>query len=186
MSAINPLNAARGRGYIDRWRKAWPDLSDWIAYVAAWPVISIALRKRLLARRGHAFAAATRIRPATIVLGSRLSVGHGTFINRDCRIEAVDQVQIGAEVHVAPGVRLITLSHEIGPPDHRAGERFTKPIVIGDGAWIGAGATILPGVTVGCGAVVAAGAVVSSDVAPDTLVGGVPARQLRALDTAAG
>ena len=178
------MTTLRGRGYADAVRKAWPDATDWIAHVAAWPVIPIPLRKRLLSRRGHTFAAATRVRPGTLVLGTRLSVGHGTFINRDCRIEAVDRVEIGAEVHLAPGVRIITLSHELGPSDHRAGERFTKPVVIGDGAWIGAEVTLLPGVTVGSGAVVAAGAVVSADVAPDTLVGGVPAKQLRAFDDA--
>ena len=45
--------------------------------------------------------------------------------------------------------------------------------------WIGAAATILPGVTIGAGAVVAAGAVVTRDVAPATLVAGVPARVIR-------
>ena len=39
---------------------------------------------------------------------------------------------------------------------------------------------MLPGVTVGDGAVVAAGAIVSRDVAPFTLVGGNPARFIRA------
>ena len=44
--------------------------------------------------------------------------------------------------------------------------------------WIGANATILKGVTVGEGAVVAAGAVVTKDVAPYTIVGGVPAKYI--------
>jgi acetyltransferase-like isoleucine patch superfamily enzyme len=53
--------------------------------------------------------------------------------------------------------------------------------VIGDRVWIGANATVLAGVTIGHGAVVAAGAVVTRDVAPDTVVGGVPARVIRNL-----
>ena len=46
-------------------------------------------------------------------------------------------------------------------------------------AWIGAGATILPGVIIGENAVVAAGAVVTKDVAPDTIVGGNPAKFIK-------
>lgn len=49
-------------------------------------------------------------------------------------------------------------------------------------AWIGAAATILPGVTIGENAGMAAGAVVTTDVAANTVVGGVPAMVLRKLD----
>ena len=50
---------------------------------------------------------------------------------------------------------------------------------IGHDVWIGHGATVLPGVTIGDGAVIGAGAVVSRDVAPYTIVGGVPAKLIR-------
>ena len=57
--------------------------------------------------------------------------------------------------------------------------RRENRVVIGHDVWIGHGATVLPGVTVGNGAVIGAGAVVSRDVAPYTIVGGVPARLIR-------
>jgi phosphonate metabolism protein (transferase hexapeptide repeat family) len=57
--------------------------------------------------------------------------------------------------------------------------RRSNRVVIGHDVWIGHGATLLPGVTVGNGAVIGAGAVVSKDVAPYTIVGGVPAKPIR-------
>jgi phosphonate metabolism protein (transferase hexapeptide repeat family) len=57
--------------------------------------------------------------------------------------------------------------------------RRENRVVIGNDVWIGHGATVLPGVTVGNGAVIGAGAVVSKDVAPYTIVGGVPAKLIR-------
>ena len=54
--------------------------------------------------------------------------------------------------------------------------------MIEDDVWIGSGAVITDGVRVGQGAVIAAGAVVTKDVAPHTVVGGVPAKLLREID----
>ena len=53
-----------------------------------------------------------------------------------------------------------------------------KDIYINDDVWVGCNVTILRGVTIGRGAVVAAGAVVTKDVAPYTIVGGVPAKKI--------
>ena len=51
--------------------------------------------------------------------------------------------------------------------------------MIGDNVWIGGNATINPGVTIGDNAVIASGAVVVKDVAPNTVVGGNPARVIK-------
>lgn len=69
-------------------------------------------------------------------------------------------------------------------PERGRDEEFFKRrhdarVTIGHDTWIGHGSTILPGVQVGTGAVVGAGAVVAHDVAPYTVVGGVPARVIK-------
>ena len=57
--------------------------------------------------------------------------------------------------------------------------RRGKTVSIGHDVWLGHNVTVLPGRSIGTGAVVGAGSVVSRDVAPYTIVGGVPARPLR-------
>lgn len=72
---------------------------------------------------------------------------------------------------------IATLNHAM-EPDCRA-DMIPRPVQIGNKVWIGANVTVLPGVTVGEGAILAAGAVVSKDVAPGTIVGGVPAKFIK-------
>ncbi|MEG1979813.1 MAG: CatB-related O-acetyltransferase [Victivallaceae bacterium] len=52
-------------------------------------------------------------------------------------------------------------------------------IIIGNDVWIGFEALIMAGVTIGDGAIIGARAVVTKDVAPYTIVGGVPAKLIR-------
>lgn len=74
-----------------------------------------------------------------------------------------------------------TSSYQLGDEDDAAffDWRRGHPVTLGHDVWIGHGAIVLPGVTIGDGAAIAAGAVVSRDVAPFTVVAGVPARPLR-------
>ncbi len=52
-------------------------------------------------------------------------------------------------------------------------------IIIGSDVWIGYEAVIMSGVTIGDGVIIGARAVVTKDIPPYTIVGGVPARQIR-------
>jgi maltose O-acetyltransferase len=161
--------------------RIWPDFVDWPVLIASLAGTPLFLRRWILTLRGHRIAGDVRIHAGTIVHGSRLTIGRDTFINRDCVIQADAPVTIGEEVHLGPGVRITTISHQIGPSRRRAGTRYSEPVTIGAGAWIGADSQILPGVNVGAGAIVAAGSVVTADVPADTLAGGVPAKTIRPL-----
>lgn len=108
-----------------------------------------------------------------------VTIGNSVFINRDAYIRK--ETTIEDRVSIGPFVRLITDSHEIGPTAQRAGVSRVKPISIGEGAWIGASVTILGGVSIGAGSIIAAGSLVRTDVAPNTLYGGVPAKLIRHL-----
>lgn len=52
-------------------------------------------------------------------------------------------------------------------------------IIIGNDVWIGYEAVIMSGVTIGDGAIIGTRAVVTKDVPPYTIVGGIPAKQIR-------
>ena len=87
---------------------------------------------------------------------------------------------IGEGALIGHNVVLATLNHMMDP-SKRAGMTYA-PIHIGKNVWIGANATVLPGVTIGDGAIVAAGAVVTKDVAPNTVVGGIPAKVIKKIE----
>jgi phosphonate metabolism protein (transferase hexapeptide repeat family) len=72
-------------------------------------------------------------------------------------------------------------SYQVGDADDAAFFEWRRAarVRIGNDVWIGHAAVILPGVTIGDGAAIGAGAVVSKDVAPYTIVAGVPARPIR-------
>lgn len=73
-------------------------------------------------------------------------------------------------------------SHEIGPAEKRAGAGKQAPIVIGNGVWIGANTTVLMGVTIGSGTVIGAGSLIISDLEPNSIYVGRPAKLLRKIE----
>ena len=114
-------------------------------------------------------------------VAQRLTIGARCFINSPCFLDLNANITLGDDVALGHHVVLVTSSHLVGRPTRRAGLLTRASITIGDGAWIGARATLLPGVTIGKGAIVAAGSVVRTDVPPNSLFGGVPARFIKPL-----
>jgi acetyltransferase-like isoleucine patch superfamily enzyme len=115
-----------------------------------------------------------------------LVIGTGTYIGRFSQINAWRDVVIEEHVLIGDRVLITDADHNYTDPAvpiRLQGDAFKGSVCLRSGCWIGAGAVILPGVTIGRNAVVAANAVVTKDVADFTLVGGIPARVLRTINT---
>lgn len=117
--------------------------------------------------------------PLYINYGKHTRIGKNVFINFDCVFLDMGGITIDNNVQIAPKVSLLTEGHPIEPENRQS--LIPKPIHIKKNAWIGAGATILQGVTIGENSVVAAGAVVSKDVPDNVIVGGIPAKIIKAI-----
>jgi acetyltransferase-like isoleucine patch superfamily enzyme len=127
--------------------------------------------------------ASSNIRSGCTFRGKSIFIEKGAFLNHNVFIDGWESVTIKENTSIAFDVLICTSSHKIGDASKRAGVSDRKPIVIGRGCWIGARATILSGVTIGDGCVIAAGAVVTEDCKPNTLYGGIPATEIRSLES---
>lgn len=128
-----------------------------------------------------------RIEPGAIIrdqvlIGDNAVIMMGATINIGAEIGADTMIDMGAVL----GGRAIVGKHtHIGAGTVLAGvvePASAKPVRVDDNVMIGANAVVIEGVHVGEGAVVAAGAVVTQDVAPHTMVAGVPARFIKNVD----
>ena len=120
---------------------------------------------------------------ATLEIANRCSIGHNCSFTVGRRITIGDDCRIASDVHMfdSPG-------HPTDPDARRAGEpaknEEVRPISIGNNVWIGSRSTIYPGVTIGENSVVATGSTVTTNVPPNCVVAGNPARQIRTLTPA--
>jgi acetyltransferase-like isoleucine patch superfamily enzyme len=95
-----------------------------------------------------------------------LSIGKGTYLNRNVHIVANESVSIGQQVKI--GWDTVIMDTDLH--GHSGKPARSRPVVIGDNVWIGCRALILKGVRIGNGAIVGAGAIVTKDVPPLAVV----------------
>lgn len=142
---------------------------------------------------------------AGTVIGARFQTGQGASIREDnvlgddCSVgtnavlEHGNRIGDGTRIHSGCFLELTTLGNHVflGPnvvftdDPHPACPRYEEcrgGAVVEDLVKIGANATILPGVRIGRNSLVGAGAVVASDVPPDVVVAGSPARVVKRID----
>jgi acetyltransferase-like isoleucine patch superfamily enzyme len=112
----------------------------------------------------------------------KISIGNHSAIGPYVTIYGMGQVTIGDYAAIAAHSTVVAANHNFGDRNRpiRLQGSTGKGILIEDDVWVGSHSVILDGVKVGRGSVVAAGAVVNLDVAPYTVVGGVPAEFMRA------
>ena len=111
---------------------------------------------------------------AVIMMGAIINIGaiigDGTMIDMGAVLGG--RATVGKNCHVGAGA---VLAGVIEPAS-------ATPVVVEDNVLIGANAVVIEGCRIGHDAVVAAGAVVVSDVAPNTVVAGCPARVIKVKD----
>ena len=100
--------------------------------------------------------------PHTVKAGKGLELGYGGL---GCVIHSA--AELGDDVHIGTHVTIGGNGTEFGLP------------TIGNNVYIGTGAKLLGPIMIGDNSIVGANAVVTSDVMPNSVVAGIPARVIR-------
>ncbi|MBD1934332.1 MULTISPECIES: acyltransferase [Cyanophyceae] len=106
---------------------------------------------------------------------SNFKMGKSSVINQKCRLDNRGGITIGDNVSISAEVCILTADHDLQSSNFKGRH---SPVNIEDYVFIGTRAIVLPGVTLSKGSAVASGAVVTKDVAPFTIVAGVPAKPI--------
>lgn len=153
------------------WSGVWTVFGTWTpAPLHRWRVLLLRLAGAKVHATAHVYGSARIWYPPNLHMGPYACLGPRV----DCYNMA--SIQLGAKAIVSQGAHLCAGTHDIDDPHHQL---VTKPITIGEGAWVAAEAFVGPGVTVGRNAVIGAKAVLFKDAEPSGVYVGNPARLIR-------
>lgn len=144
------------------------------------PTVRLALYRAAGMRIGSGSNIMMHVRvmaPQGIEIGDHCVIGEFAWLDgRAVRVGEGPGLKIGNNVNVGARTVFIPGGHL---PDSADFLGLPEKTFVEDNVWITMNCTILYGLTVGEGAVVSAASLVNKDVAPYTMVGGVPAKYLK-------
>jgi acetyltransferase-like isoleucine patch superfamily enzyme len=114
---------------------------------------------------------------ATFMAAERITLGRDVVVSYHVTIADSDFHPLDPEERKRDAIANAPFGDKAQRPSF-----VTRPVVIGDGAWIGIGAIILKGVTIGRGARIGPGAVVLRNVPDGGVVAGNPGKPAAAGD----
>lgn len=125
--------------------------------------------RRFGAKVGHGVVMKPQVK---ITFPWKLTLGDHVWLGEECWLLNLAPITIEANACISQRAFLCTGNHSYTSP---AFDLMTKPIQVGQGAWIGANAFVGPGVAVGTHAVLTAGSVATKDLQPYGIYQGNPA-----------
>lgn len=144
--------------------------------------LPVFLRMKIMRRLGFKIAKDSCLWANCSLRSRKVNIGSKVFINVGFFFDGADALIIEDNVRIGQFVRVITATHEIGPPWQRCIiDAVKRPVRIERGCWIGSGVTILPGVTIRRGCVIGANSLVRTSTEANGLYVGTPARRVRDL-----
>ncbi|GGZ93590.1 acyltransferase [Algibacter mikhailovii] len=109
---------------------------------------------------------------------AKLKIGNNVSISTDVSIDYTGNLEISNHVTISKCVSIFTHDHGLDPRSMPQ----RKPLTIGENVWIGSHAVILHNVDfIGDNSIIAAGSIVTKNIESKSIVGGNPAKFIKAI-----
>ena len=134
------------------------------------------------------FRLAGRLGNGGILLQARtpeaeIIIGRDSWLNNNTSLCAVQSIRVGNLCRIGDFVAIMDADfHEINPDTRNRSVGTIKPVTIGNNVWIGSRVMVLKGASIGDNSVIAAMSVVTSDIPPNCIAAGIPAKVIRKIE----
>ena len=134
-------------------------------------------RRFLLRLFGANIGSGVLIRPTVrITYPWKVVIGHHAWIGDDVVLYSLGTIIIGSHSVISQRSYICAGSHDVASKEFRI---IAEPIIVEEGVWVASDVFVAPGVTIGKNSVIGARSSVFSDVKPDYIYMGTPAKAVR-------